>query len=337
MNFYNLKFTQTKKSLFVPIQRVKKVIFLFLLFSIGFSLQQSQAQILKKISKKIEKKVEQRVDRKTDRAIDKGLDKTETEAGKAFEASPDNKKDEAKNDVQRSEKPSTASIADGVIMVSSDCSDFIWFKKGANMKFENLDDKGKSVSTSQMVIMDVKKEGGATIADVNFKDDKKNEFNMQYKCLDGKLYMDFSSALKEAMAKSGDKKQAQEAMKNVEMGFSDGFMTFPSNMYPGQNLEDAVFTMKTNSGGMSMDVTSSLTDRKVTAKEKVTTPAGTFDCLKITGTRKTTMNILGSNRNMGKPTQEHIWMAPGIGNIKQEIYNEKGKLVSKNHLIEFNM
>ena len=205
------------------------------------------------------------------------------------------------------------------------------------MKFENLDGKGKTISQSQMTITDVKRDGGATVADVNFKDDKKNEFAMQYNCANGKLYMDFSSALKDAMDKSGNKGQSKEAMENVEMGFSDGFMTFPSNMYPGQDLEDAVFTMKTNSGSMNMEVTSSLTDRKVTAKEKITTPAGTFDCLKITGTRKTTMNILGRTQNMGKPTEEHIWMAPGIGNIKQEVYNSKGKLESKNHLIEFKM
>ena len=337
MNFRNLKNQQAIKFSSDALKQFRKVIFLFFIFSIGFSMQQSEAQILKKISKKIERKVDQRVDRKTENAIDKTLDKTESGIGKALESSPDNKKVEVKKESKSIDKPTTANLADGVIMISSDCSDFIWFKKGASMKFENLDGKGKSVSQSEMIITDVKREGGATIADVNFKDNKKNEFNMQYKCANGKLYMDFSSALKEAMAKSGGGKESQDAMKNVEMGFSDGFMTFPSNMYPGQELEDAVFTMKTSSGAMNMEVTSSLTNRKVSAKEKITTPAGTFDCLKITGTRKTTMNILGSTRNMGKPTQEHIWMAPGIGNIKSEVYNDKGKLESKTHLIEFKM
>ncbi|MEO8720656.1 MAG: hypothetical protein ABI297_05580, partial [Ginsengibacter sp.] len=72
-------------------------------------------------------------------------------------------------------------------------------------------------------------------------------------------------------------------------------------------------------------------------KEKITTPAGTFDCVKVTGNRKTTMNLLGKERNMGKPTQEHVWIAPGIGTIKQENYTEKGKLESMSHLIEFSM
>ncbi|MEO6949657.1 MAG: hypothetical protein ABI297_06360 [Ginsengibacter sp.] len=346
MNFRNLKNQQLITFPLYGLKQFKKVIFLFLIFCFAFSLQQTEAQIFKKLGKKIEQKIEQRVDRKTDKAIDKALDKTELEAGKALESNPDSKKPEDKNVSKSVETstvgktvstPTTANIADGVIMISSDCSDFIWFKKGAHMKFENLNGKGNSISKSEMTITDVNRKGGATIADANFKDSEKNEFNMQYKCADGKLYVDFSSALKEAMAKSGGGKQAQGAMKNVEMGFSDGFMTFPSNMYPGQNLDDAVFTMKTNSANMTMEVTSTLTDRKVTAKEKITTPAGTFDCLKIVGTRKTTMNVLGRNQNMGKPTQEFIWMAPGIGNIKSEVYNDKGKLESKTHLIEFKM
>jgi hypothetical protein len=108
-------------------------------------------------------------------------------------------------------------------------------------------------------------------------------------------------------------------------------------MYPGQLLDDAVFKMKTNSANMSMDVTISLNDRKVVAEEKITTPAGTFECMKVSGNRKTTMSFLGKPRNRGKPSQEHVWVAAEVGTIKQENYNYKGKLECMTHLIEFNM
>lgn len=151
--------------------------------------------------------------------------------------------------------------------------------------------------------------------------------------------MDFSSAVKQMVAKSNPENKAvmQQATENVEMGFSDGFMSFPKNMYPGQKLDDAVFTMKTNSGGMGMDVTSSLTARKVEAKEKITTPAGTFEAIKVVGNRKTTMKLLGKERNMGKPVREIVWISPAIGTVKQETYSENGKLESMSHLIEFEM
>lgn len=237
------------------------------------------------------------------------------------------------------EVPTTANLAEGLVMVGSDCGDFIWFKEGSMMKFEAKDGKGKTMNQSKMVVEKVYNKDGATVADVNMSDDKKNEFTMQFKCAGDKFYMDFSSAVKQMMAKSNPENKAavQEATENVEMGFSDGFMSFPKNMYPGQKLDDAVFTMKTNSGGMGMDVTSSLTDRKVEAKEKITTPAGTFEAIKVTGSRKTTMKLLGKERNMGKPGREIVWITPGIGTVKQESYSENGKLESMSHLIEFEM
>ena len=89
MNSCNLKNQHSKKSTSAfAIQKFEKILFLFFLFTIGFSIQQTEAQVLKKLGKKIERKVDQRVERKTDRAIDKALDKTETEAGKALESNP---------------------------------------------------------------------------------------------------------------------------------------------------------------------------------------------------------------------------------------------------------
>ena len=221
-------------------------------------------------------------------------------------------------------------------LLSDACTDYIWFKKGASMTFEGKDGKGKNVYQSKMNVINVTTKGDVTIGEVQMTDDKKNEFTMEFKCTDDKLYMDFASAIKQAMAKSSPEAPT-DAVDNLEMNFSDGFMSFPKNMQPGQDLDDATFTMKTNSGGMGMQMTSSVVNRKVVAKESVTTPAGTFDCVKVTGTRKTTARILGKDRNMGKPLVETVWFAPGIGTVKQENYTENGKLESTNQLIEFKM
>lgn len=321
--------------------------FLLIMFMVsGFSVSQSSGQLIKGLKEKVGKKVEQRADRKVDKTIDQALDATENEAEKSLKASPAEKNNEAgaiangnPPSAETTEVPSTARIADGLVMVAGDCNDFIWFKTGSMMKFEAQDGKGKTLNQSKMLVEKVYNKDGATIADVNMSDDKKNEFTMQFKCAGDKLYMDFSAAVKEMMAKSNpeNKDAMQAASENVEMGFSDGFMSFPKNMYPGQTLDDAVFIMKTNSGNMGMDITSALTGRKVVAKETVTTPAGTFECIKVESNRKTTMKILGKDRNMGKPTQEYVWLSPGIGTIKQETYSEKGKLESMSHLVAFEM
>lgn len=330
-----------------------KTFALFFIINAFFAIP-GHGQILKKLGKKIEQKVEQRADRKVDKSIEKALDATEIEAEKSLKANPEkNAGDDARN-ISSTEKkgnqsltsavssttppPTTSQMAGGLVMVG-DCSDFIWFKQGSTMKFEVQDGKGKIQSQSKMLVNKVFNEGAATVADVAMTANDENEFNMQFKCNGDKLYMDFAAAFEQMMAKNNpeNKDALRKTGENVEMGFSDGFMSFPKNMYPGQVLDDAVFTMRTNSANMSMDVTTSLTDRKVVAKEKITTPAGTFECMKVSGNRKTTMSFLGKPRNMGKPSQEHVWIAAGVGTIKQENYNEKGKLESMTHLIEFNM
>jgi hypothetical protein len=323
-----------------PIAQLRRIIILFLFLFIGSYPNKSNAQFLKKLGNKVEKKVQQRVDRKVDNSIEKALDKTEEETEKSLKGSENKLSSDQAVSSTNSETsasasiPTTANLTDGLVMVSGDCTDFIWFKKGATMKFQAKDGSGKEMHVSQMTISNVYNESGATVADVAMKDDNKNEFDMKFKCAGDKLYMDFSAAIKQAMAKSNPE-TANQTAANVEMGFSDGFMSFPKNMYPGQMLDDAIFVMKTNSGGMNMDVTTSLSNRKVIGKEKINTPAGSFDCMKVSGLRKTTMNVLGKARNMGKPTHEHVWIAPGIGTIKQETYSEKGKLESMSHLIEF--
>src|SRR5690606_9846727 len=208
---------------------------------------------------------------------------------------------------------------------------------GAMMEFESKDGDGENVHQSKMVVSKIYSEGDVTVADVKSSDNMGNEFTMQYKCADDKLYMDFAAAIEEAMKKSGQdgasSEDIQKVRENTEMNFSDGFMSFPKNMYPGQTLDDVTFSLKTStSPNLSMEVVSTLLDRKVEKKEQVTTPAGTFDCLKISGKRSTSMKIMGMNKNMGDPSVDYLWFAPGIGVIKQESYNGKGKLESSTQL-----
>src|SRR5690606_38385875 len=120
---------------------------------------------------------------------------------------------------------------------------------------------------------------------------------------------------KQAMAEQNVENSAEveEASENLEMGFSDGFMSFPKNMYPGQKLDDITFTMKTGASGMKMEMTSDLLDRNVVAREKITTPAGTFDCLKVTGKRSRRMKVMGMKKEMGNDMAEMPWVSPGFG------------------------
>ena len=72
-----------------------------------------------------------------------------------------------------------------------------------------------------------------------------------------------------------------------------------------------------------------ITEQMVEAQESVTTPAGKYDCYKISQmvTSKVSIKII---------TRSHDWLCPGVGIIKNESYTTDGKLNSRMELIEFN-
>lgn len=324
-----------------------------IIFLIGIMFcQDAQAQGLGNLGRKIERKVNDRVNQKVDRSIDKVLDKADRETDKPLDDAlnkPREKKEKntepqqkTKNPEVEANKESAPVIAkDQLLEISNSCTDFIWFKEGAFMEFEAKDGKDKSLHKSKMTVVQIRQETAGTVADIKAADDMNNEFDMQFKCIGDKMYMDFGAIMKQAMQKAGqsgaDAEAVQQAMANTEMNITDGFMAFPKQMYPGQQLEDVSFTLKTSpTPQMSMEVISTLENRKVVAREKIQTPAGSFDCVKISGERRTAMKVMGMNQKMPSST-EYLWFAKGIGVVKQEDYDKKGKLQSVSQLIKYKL
>ena len=72
------------------------------------------------------------------------------------------------------------------------------------------------------------------------------------------------------------------------------------------------------------------TERKISGKEKLTTPAGTFDCFIMEETVTT-------KAMMQKEVEKTVsWYAYGVGLVKENTYDKKGKLVSTTLLNSIN-
>lgn len=318
---------------------------LLVIFSI-FLFSNVEAQILKKITKKIEEKLEQRAENKADRSVDKILDKA------------DQKTDSVVDDMltadkkPKADKKSKTSTTKSVLMpmpearpdqsmkiMGDRCSDFYWFTEGAKLTYEVKQPNGKVIEKTKMEINSVKTENGIKSADIKASSLNNQEIEMKYMCTDDKFYIDFSATMKDILKKMGKDNESNEmfqnVMNNTEIDLSEGYMAIPKSLYPGMILDEVKFSLKTSLGsGMEMVVQSNLVDRFVTKREKITTPAGSFDCMVIVGTSKTTMSIMGRNQNM--PDRfDAIWIAPGYGMVKQESYSDKLKLESTLELIEF--
>jgi len=208
------------------------------------------------------------------------------------------------------------------IAIAQDCG-YYSMPKGMVLGYQNLDAKGKITGTNRTTCLDVNTVGATTLYKIKgeYSDAKNNitthEFEM--KCEDGNFYMDMQSLI--------DPK-SMEGFKDMEVSVDANDMMYPSVLIAGQTLPDANITVSAATGGVNiMTMVVTITNRKVVGSESVTVPAGTFDCYKITYDVETKLMF-----KIASTVTEYINM--GVGNVKTETFDKKGKLAASTVLIE---
>lgn len=184
------------------------------------------------------------------------------------------------------------------------------------MELTGYDKKDKVTSKINYEIL----EASANHAEVKGEmyDDKGKLFNtveFGLKCEEGVFKVDMSSVLpSEQLA----------AFESMDVDIETAYISYPSSLSVGQKLPDGEVTITIkNSGVTIMNMTTSVVNRTVEAKENVTTPAGTFTCYKIS--EETIVDM-----KMAKTTSKAIsWISENVGMVKTESYDKKGKLVGK--------
>ena len=198
----------------------------------------------------------------------------------------------------------------------SDCSMFYPFKEGVKLEYTYYDKKGKLESKSQSVIKTIKALPNSIktiITNTIFDKKDKEQFAGEYliRCEGGVVKMDASTMLNPAM---------QQSFANMEVSIEGEDLTIPKKLTEGQELPDASTNIKAGTGGINIvNMTVNITDRRVLGKESVTTPAGTFDCYKVTQTTDVKMML-------GKEFSSIEYYAEGIGVVRSETYDKKGNL-----------
>lgn len=109
---------------------------------------------------------------------------------------------------------------------------------------------------------------------------------------------------------------------------SDGTdLKTPKQLKENDELPAASLSVVVNSNGVKLITLKANTSaRKVEKKESITTPAGTFECIKVSETTEVKVGMITNK------TVTNTWYAPGMGMIKQETYDKKGKLASRTEL-----
>lgn len=208
--------------------------------------------------------------------------------------------------------------------LSQDCSRFYPFSENVKGELTSYDKKGKIVAVVTYQVKEISSSGGLETATITSEvKDKKGdqivETSYNITCTGNGISIDFNSIMSPELL---------EQYKDIEIDVTGTNVELPNNLSPGQTLPDADLNMKLDMGGLEMNISVMMIDRKVQNKESITTPAGTFECYVITYTSKMKMGI-------GRTGSSKQWVAEGVGLVKQEDYNKKGKLTGSNMLTSF--
>lgn len=200
--------------------------------------------------------------------------------------------------------------------IAQDCKLYFPENIGTVREMTNYDKKDKVTGRVVQTILDKNVSGQNLSLSVEtvIYDEKDNEFsrsNIEVGCENGIFKIDMSDYLSEML----------EAYQTMEVELEGDNLQFPGSISVGDELPDGSMNIKVNNSGITMvNMDVIIKNRKVLAKEKITTDAGTFDCYKIS------YETDAKTRMMTITTQGMEWIAEGVGVIRSESYNKRGKL-----------
>ena len=274
---------------------------------------------MKRLGEKAEeaakRKVEKKVEEKVDEAVERAFDKTEESIRK--------ERKESGSRTPVVEPPDPGEPAEN----SSDWDNnepYYALKQGTRIEYTVYNGSGKVQGYNKQEVLKITRSGNSVEAVVSgMQTDSKGKVqntatvSLRYK--NGNFHVN----LLEMMPLQG--------LENAEIdaNMSGNDMIIPSKLSPGQILPDAeaTFKMRISDGSDAADLPPlvfHIYNRRAVRAESVETPMGKFVCFKIIQTVEADYPLIGTQQATGI-----TWIGKGIGVVKSETYDAKGKLTNR--------
>lgn len=293
---------------------------------------------------RVEDKIYQKVDNAVDKAVDKAFETTEDAVNKAIESAVSSAEKTVRNaadtlsaaaesisaaaedlsvstaDSPASKKDNSALKAEIMAKYAGRASGgkaFYPTKEGIVMTYASMSAKGKADSYTR-----------TEITSLDWKDDRNYSVMTATTILDadkkplGTEPMTAGATVENGIVKYDPETMAGKMMEGMEVSGDDFYM--PDNIEVGDVLPDYVINVSI----AGMNTTSENKDVKVTGRETLNVSGNPIDCYIVESTVAVT--ALGFKSEM----VQKVWYGRGIGQVKTESYNKKGKLMSIYELVE---
>ncbi|WP_282086987.1 hypothetical protein [Aquimarina algiphila] len=208
---------------------------------------------------------------------------------------------------------------------AQNCDEVLFMKKGAILTYTDYNKKGKELNSTVHETTSVTQENNlyTAIIQATRKDQKNKEtFTTSFKtrCEGGLFSVDM-------MRFFNYDKLSEQQQKGLKLKIDGDVLEFPVNSKVGDQMDDGHITIKLNSEGFTLiTMTFDIKNRKIVGEESITTPAGTFDCQKVTFDFESKFGII---KVKGSGIE---WYHDNVVVIKSESYNKKGKLTGYHQL-----
>lgn len=204
---------------------------------------------------------------------------------------------------------------------AQDCKNYYYTQNNKTVEMTLYNKKGVVAGKNVYHVSNVKSSGSSVTSDVNSEMfDKKGKSiaksMMTVQCNGGVMMLDMKMFIP----------QQQSEQFKTEAKANNVFIEYPASMKAGDMLKDANMNMEITNNGMQQTLTMNITNRKVEGKESITTPAGTWECFKITSKSRIHMKMGPIGIPMNMETTE--WFAPGFGIVKTESKNGVETLIT---------
>jgi len=197
---------------------------------------------------------------------------------------------------------------------AQECSTFLFLQKDKTIEMTIYNKKGEPNGKQVYRVSDVSSSGGTMTGKlVSEMFDKKGKSigkaNSSVQCNGGVFSIDMRMMLPQQQAEQAEQSETQVTGQS-------NYIDYPNGMKVGDQLKDGSFTMDIKRGGMTQTLNMQITERKVLAQESVTTPAGTWDCFKISA--HSHLSIKAGPIGIPFNYDYTEWYAPGFGTVKSD-------------------
>ncbi len=208
----------------------------------------------------------------------------------------------------------------GSFLANSQCNQFYQFEEGGEWQMETYNAKGKLTGKIMQKVVSLNTQGNgfdAVVSSVmeNEKGKEMHKGEYAFSCKDGIVYIDMRNYIPQ---------EQMEALGNYEMKMEAENLEFPNSLSVGSQLKDGSIMLTAEGSAIPIKMNCVISDRKVVAKETLSTAMGDLECYKITS-KSTIKNQMGINMTFTFNSVE--WIAPKYGVVKSESYNKNDKLV----------